>query len=129
MLRHTHTQFKDISLSEFHARWMRACVFLYMMYQFSDLPEKWGALWKTASTIKYEIVPIQAHQIDLISKRITFFNQLSKQFRQEFKHKKVYMGGINVSCVYINQRRCKFSNFISMYFVVQVLSNSMCKCV
>lgn len=34
--------------------------------------------------MKYQIVPIQAHQIDLISKRIAFFNQLSKHFRQEF---------------------------------------------
>lgn len=59
------------------------------MLQFSDLPEKWAALIKTASTIKYDIVPIQAHQIDLISKRITFFNQLSKHFRQEFNNKSV----------------------------------------
>lgn len=57
--------------------------------QFSDLPEKWSTLLKIASTIKYEIVPIQAHQIDLISKRITFFNHLSKHFRQEFQEKNV----------------------------------------
>lgn len=57
--------------------------------QFSDLPERWDALVKTASTIKYEIVPIQAHQIDFISKRITFFNQLSKHFYHEFQEKSV----------------------------------------
>lgn len=60
-----------------------------VLFQFSDLPEKWAALLKIASTIKYEIVPIQAHQIDLISKRITFFNQLSKHFRQEFLEQNV----------------------------------------
>lgn len=66
--------------------------------QFSDLPEKWVALLRTASTIKYEIVPIQAHQIDLISNRITFFNQLSKHFRQEFKQKRVSAKETILSC-------------------------------
>lgn len=60
-----------------------------MRYQFSDLPEKWAALVKFAATIKYEIVPIQAHQIELISKRITFFNHLLKHFQQQFKNEPV----------------------------------------
>lgn len=57
--------------------------------KFSDLPEKWAALVRNASTVKYAIVPIQAHQIDLIQQRITFFNQLSKHFGNEFKENAV----------------------------------------
>lgn len=45
--------------------------------------------------MKYQIVPIQAYQIDLIGKRIAFFIQLSKHFRQEFIEQKVWMNYIH----------------------------------
>lgn len=57
--------------------------------QFSDLPEKWITLRKTATHIKYEIVPIQAYQVDMIRKRIVFFNLQTKHFRESFKKMKV----------------------------------------
>lgn len=64
--------------------------------QFSDLPEKWITLRKTAINIKYEIIPIQAYQVDTISKQIIFFNVQTKQFRESFKKMKVSL----CVCVY-----------------------------
>lgn len=83
------------------------------------MPEKWCALLKTASIIKYQIVPIQAHQIDLISKRIAFFNQLSKHVRQEFMEQKV-MIAMNFALTMLT----RFAFYL--YFVV--FPHSMCKC-
>lgn len=81
----------QVSGAEIKFNSFRIHIRLTYSLQFTDLPEKWCALLKTASIMKYQIVPIQAHQIDLISKRIAFFNQLSKHYRQEFVEQKVWM--------------------------------------
>lgn len=53
--------------------------------QFSDLPEAWTILNNKATTIKYDIVPIQTHQINVINKRIIFCNQLTSHYRTLFE--------------------------------------------
>lgn len=104
--------------------------------------------------MKYQIVPIQAHQIDLISKRIAFFNQLSKHFRQEFIEQKVWMNGwmnelialvmhlakhlsydahfgymcvCACACLFTLLMRLK-SHFLFYLKILLVFSYTMCKC-
>lgn len=58
--------------------------------QFSDLPEKWITLRKTAMNIKYKIVAIQTYQVDMIFKRITYHNQQTHHFRDMFQKIEVH---------------------------------------
>lgn len=53
--------------------------------QFSDLPEKWITLRKTAVNVKYKIVSIQTYQVNMIYKRISHFNQQIQHFREKFQ--------------------------------------------
>lgn len=54
------------------------------MPQFFDLPEKWIALRKIAANIQHEIASIQSHQVDSIKRKIFYFSQLVKLFRDRF---------------------------------------------
>lgn len=77
------------------------------IHQFSDLPEKWSALLRESSTIKYQIVPIQAYQHSLIEKRIAFINQLVVHFRHTFQEKEV-ITNVKLNRNF-NLNRCQFN--------------------
>lgn len=70
----------------------------FLSLQFSDLPEAWAVLVNKATTIKYDIVPIQALQINIISKRIVFCNQLTSYYRETFAKKPVYLAYLDFCC-------------------------------
>lgn len=53
--------------------------------QFTNLPEKWLKMKKMAMSVKQEIAPVQAYQVDLISKRITLFDFRVNLYRENFK--------------------------------------------
>ncbi|XP_061501815.1 dynein beta chain, ciliary isoform X1 [Anopheles gambiae] len=53
--------------------------------QFTELPERWLHMKKTAQKVREKIAPAQAYQVDLIRKRISLFDIRMKLYRDGFK--------------------------------------------
>lgn len=53
--------------------------------QFAELPENWSKMKKTSLHVRQKVAPIQAYQVDQISRRIALFDLRTKIYRQNFK--------------------------------------------
>lgn len=53
--------------------------------QFAELPETWLKMKKTSLHVRQKVAPIQAYQVDQISRRIQLFDLRTKIYRQNFK--------------------------------------------
>lgn len=55
-----------------------------------ELPESWGTVKKLAAQVKQLVAPLLAHQVDLIKKRLNYFDFKQRQYYLKFFDHKLF---------------------------------------
>lgn len=55
-----------------------------------ELPESWGTVKKLAAQVKQQVAPLLAHQVDLIKKRLNYFDYKQQQYYKKFLNNKLF---------------------------------------
>lgn len=56
----------------------------------TDLPEQWATVQKWAAQVKQQVTPLMARQIDLLKKRLNYYDFKQQQYLVQFRMNSVF---------------------------------------